>query len=104
MKLSAKVIVDPKDKLSAVLSYQRISSVNDYNNRAKAIVISTLNPDYFLLFSKIKLVISDKGSKLAHLAILAREHDMPLVVSKGISKKTKTKGRLKLEKNTITIL
>jgi len=63
------------------LKYKRISLLGDYIPGMECILVKTLHPDYYLLFNNIKAIVTENGSKLSHLAILAREWQMPIYLS-----------------------
>jgi len=67
---------------------------------AECIVVRTLNPDYYLLFSTLKLIITRIGSPLSHLAILAREHGIPIYQT---NEELPAEGRLSVVNNEIRI-
>ena len=65
---------------SKIFYFQKINSLLDYSNKKnKAILVDFLDPDYYLLFPHIELVISRKGSMLSHLSVLAREQKISIL-------------------------
>ena len=86
----------PREKVK----YQFIRTVTDYQEGEKIILVEQLDPDYFLLFSKVKLIITTQGSVLSHLAILAREFSIPIIKIKA-DERIKNKGQIKIDKKEI---
>jgi len=76
-----------------VYKYKIIKCVLDYKGE-DCIIISHLNPDFTLLLNKVSLIITEKGSPLAHLAIIAREYQKPILVVENITNKIPKKGEL----------
>ena len=60
-------------------SCQFINKVTDYSKKTKVILTETLNPDLFLLFGSIELIITKNGSFLSHLSILGREYGVFII-------------------------
>lgn len=97
-EIEGKIIVDgnfPKE-----MSYEKISNVEDYEG-SRCIITDSLNPDIFLIFGKIDCIISKRGSKLSHLAILAREYGKSIIIAN--CSETKSKGQVFIEKNNDTV-
>jgi len=81
--------------------YQYIENVFDYRQKmGKALLVDYLNPDYFLLFSKLDLIVTKKGSELSHLSILAREHKKGIIQVNFPSNVAKT-GKIQCINNKI---
>lgn len=61
--------------------FQRLKKVLEYNAKVKpqVIVVDVLDPELFLLFSQIKLIVTSQGSPLSHMSILAREYQIPVI-------------------------
>ncbi|MGM5482844.1 MAG: PEP-utilizing enzyme, partial [Nanobdellota archaeon] len=53
-----------------------------------------LDADYTVLLNNIKLIISENGSPLAHLATVAREYNKPVLLVENILGKIPKKGSL----------
>lgn len=77
------------------LKYQALEQVTDYQTGKEVILVEQLNPDFLLLFTKVKLIVTTQGSVLSHLAILAREFSLPLLKIKN-KKEIKESGQLKI--------
>lgn len=75
------VLVAGRNIPSGSLTFQHISSVLSFDTMQKSlvIVVDYLDPELFLLFSRIKLIVTNQGSALSHLSILAREYSMPII-------------------------
>lgn len=86
MIASGAFLVPPKKDNLKKLKYQVIKKVSDYKKGTKVIVVSHLDPDLYLLFGSIKLIVTEKGSVLSHLSILAREHELPVFLQKALIK------------------
>jgi phosphoenolpyruvate-protein kinase (PTS system EI component) len=83
------------------VSYQVINKIEKVNSRC--IIVKNLNPDYYLLFSSVSMIITEHGSPLAHLAIVARERNMPVLLAEGILSKIPRKGRFSIKGGMIEI-
>lgn len=62
-------------------SYKFVKNSSDFNEIEKysVIFVEYLNPEYFIFFSKIKHIVTKKGSALSHLSILAREYGVSII-------------------------
>ena len=96
--MRGKFIVQPSKSLTS-LKYKKINEIDDI--KCSCIVVKTLNPDYYLLFSKLKLIITETGSPLSHLAILAREHNIPIFLAE--TKNIPDEGTLSILNDEIQI-
>ncbi|MBN2423038.1 hypothetical protein JXB41_07475 [Candidatus Woesearchaeota archaeon] len=94
MKISGKYIIRGSD-IPLNLSYKSINNVLDYNS-SECIVIKYLNPDFSLILDNLSLIITEKGSKIAHLAILAMEQNKSIVLIPDIAEKIPKKGKITL--------
>ena len=82
---------------SRIFYFQKINSLLDYSGkRNKAILVDFLDPDYYLLFPHIELIISKKGSVLSHLSVLAREQNISILRYNWPSK-TPDMGKVKID-------
>ena len=88
---------------STNFKYQIINQVNEFSSENDCIILKGLNPDFFLLFGHLKLIITEKGSPLSHLAILAREHKLPILLAEDINDKIPHQGKLVIEGGKIKI-
>jgi len=72
MTFSGTIIVG---ELSAedLIGYQMLSRVTDYNT-SPCIIVRSLNPDFSVILNKIRLIITEHGSPLAHLSLIAMEY------------------------------
>jgi len=85
------------------ISYQIINHVLDYNGNAQAIIVNSLSSDYYLLFSKIKLIICENGSQLSHLAIVGRENTMPIYLASNVIGNIPQAGKLTLDDQVLYV-
>jgi pyruvate,water dikinase len=83
--------------------YKMIESIEQFEKGRRFIVVRSLSPDYFLLFSSIDAIISENGSALSHLAILAREHNIPIMIVPGITSKIHRKGNISIRGEEMVI-
>ena len=89
--------------IKSSFTYQVIVQVKDFNTKHDCILVNGLNPDYFLLFGHIKLIISKNGSKLSHLAILAREHGVSILLIDNIPEQIAKRGLLVVKEDNLKI-
>lgn len=82
-------------------SYSVASDISDYSQDKQAIVVPVLFPNLFLVFGNIKLIISEKGSYLSHIAILAREQNIPVLLLPEVISKIDEKGTLDIDKDEV---
>ena len=71
------------------LNYMKLNNVLEYNEKFKCIIIPSLHPDFSIIISSISLIVTEEGNSLSHLAIIARERDIPIIQIKGIFNKIK---------------
>ncbi len=70
----------------------------------KILYTKTLTPDLTAYFDQIKGIVSEEGGLLSHLAIMARENKLPVIVGFSLSdSKIKIGDRLRIDGNTGTI-
>ncbi|MBT3720825.1 hypothetical protein HN789_07690 [archaeon] len=94
MKLKGKLIVKGILK-NTNLSYELVNSIFDYKN-SNTIIIPFLNPDYTIILNKLDVIISNSGSALSHLAVVAREYNKSVIILEKDFPKIKKYGNLKL--------
>jgi len=83
MKFKGKFLTGKSDFPET--SYEVVQGVREV--KSKAIVVKILNPDYYLLLGSINLIITENGSELSHLAIVAREQGVSIVLVQDIIKR-----------------
>lgn len=98
-EIEGKVIVE--GNLPKEMNYEKISNVEDYDG-SRCVVVNTLDPDLFLIFGKIDCIISKRGSKLSHLAILAREYGKSIILAEN--EKIGDKGELSIAREGDTAI
>lgn len=101
-KIPAQIIVSPKT-YQKKLSYCRVTSIHDYVDGSEAIVVSSLDSQYLMLFSSITAIISEKGNELAHLAILAREFGKVVIIAPGVVSSCKQTGTVTVSDTEVTL-
>ncbi len=84
-----------------MLDYKIIEEVREYENSMKCIIIKNMHPDFTLLLGSISLIISEKGSPLSHLAIMAREYGIPVVLIPGITSEIPKQGSLSINEEVV---
>lgn len=89
--------------VSFPVKYQVIDSVREFDEKLRCIVVRHLSPDYYLLFSFIDLIITENGSRLSHLAILALEYNRPVFLCNNIISGIAPLGSLSIHGKTITV-
>jgi len=98
---NGKFIVGSNTAVSK-LKYKVINGIEDFD-KCSCIVVKTLNPDFYLLFSSIKLIVTEAGSALSHLAIVAREHNIPVFLAENITERIPKEGTLSINNNEIQV-
>jgi len=83
------------------INYRIIRSIGvSIGDVPPCIVVENLNPDYYLLFGSLKLIVTENGSVLSHLAIIAREYHISVFLSnEEIIEKITEEGTLSLKEN-----
>ncbi len=95
-KLEGKIIVD--NLLQNVeINYEKIESIEDYEG-SECIIVNVMDPDLFLIFGKVNVIISKRGSKLSHLAILAREYKKTVIIADCSDENISQTGNIRLKK------
>ena len=92
MIIKGKLLVG-SNIVSKKFNYQVVKEVFDFQ-KADCIVVDYLNPDFTILLSNICFIISERGSALSHLAIIAREYKKSIIVVEKITSKIPKKGEL----------
>ncbi len=97
MIIQAKTLVGVTPD-SSVMNYQIVKKIFDFEE-SECIIVPYLNPDLTLLLSNIKVIITERGSALSHLAIVAREYRKAVFLAEGITQKIAIRGRLFIQHN-----
>lgn len=71
--MEAKYIVK-SDLPNGKFKFQCVKEVMNLDDETNCIIVESLDPDFTLLLNSIEIIITKTGSKLAHLAIVAREY------------------------------
>ena len=103
MQFTGKTLVESKNKLLKA-RYKVIESVLGFDDGAECIICKTLNPDFSIILPSLSLIITETGSPLSHLAILARERNIPVLLVPEILQNIPQKGKLNFENNKIELL
>ncbi len=78
VKLENKVLIG----VSTGIAEGELVSLDGLGRRGKKILYTKiLSPDLVSCFDKIEGIVSESGSLLSHLAIMARENSIPVVVN-----------------------
>ena len=92
--LTNKIIINYKKtlgvsagKCNGVLLNCESLNHKKYNSTNKILYTECLSPDLVKYFSDIKGIVSNSGGMLSHLAIIAREQRIPVVVNFTIDNK-----------------
>jgi phosphohistidine swiveling domain-containing protein len=101
MEFKAEFLSKPIQDINNI-KYKVIENIQDCND-CKCIIVKTLSPDYALLLDSIDLIICETGSVLSHLAIIAREHNKPIILIQDIIEKIPKSGDLSINNNIIKI-
>lgn len=85
------------------VKYKIIANIKDYETDYPCIVVESLDPDYYLLFGSIGLIITEQGGALSHLAIVAREYNMPIIRIENITSEIPEKGTLSIKGQMVEV-
>jgi len=102
MEFKVKEIVGSK-LVEGKFEYQVLKNILDYDGRSKCIILKAMHPDFAILIGSISLIISESGSSLSHLSIVARENDVKVVLCEKIVQKMDPIGILELKENVVRI-
>ena len=97
MKLEGKLLIRSclrTDKLK----YQVLKRIFDFK-KCDCIIIEYLNPDFTMLLNSIQVIITERGSRLSHLAIVAREYNRTVIQVNGIMSGVPKIGKLSINYN-----
>lgn len=83
--------------------YKVIRSVSDYTSGYRCIIVPNLNIDYYMLFGSIDFIVTETGGVLSHLAIVGREHGIPIFRAQDIISQVPDKGHLAIKDDTLEI-
>lgn len=97
MKLKGKLLVNTPLKTNK-LKYQVLKKIFDFEN-CDCIIIKYLNPDFTMLLNNIQVIITERGSSLSHLAIVAREYNKTVIQASEIISKIPKTGKLSINYN-----
>jgi len=92
MIYNGKIIVN-NIKNNKTFSYQVINSINEFKNK-ECLIVKTLNTDYSILLDQISVLISEKGSELSHLALIARDYSKTIIIMDKIIDKIPKEGKI----------
>ena len=79
MRIKGKYLVN-SEGFYGELRYQKVKEILDYKEGHKCIIVRYLNPDFTILLDNINVIITQKGSELAHLSIMARENCKDIIL------------------------
>ena len=85
------------------IKYKVINDLRDFERSYRCIVVRNLNPDYYLLFNSINLIVTERGSALSHLAIIGMEYNLPIILAKNIISKIPKEGMLSVKDSIIEV-
>jgi len=92
------------ESLLEPLNYQLLTDVRQFEPKTDCIITSSLNPDFSLVFGFIKAIITEAGSTLSHLSILAREYQIPIIRIPNLISKLPSMGKLQIYTSKIIFL
>ncbi|MEE9525354.1 MAG: PEP-utilizing enzyme [Candidatus Woesearchaeota archaeon] len=92
-----------QDAVTSNTKYKVINSVQDFEDGYTSLFVKTLDPDYYMLFNSIRLIITEHGSSLSHLAIVGREYNIPIFLVENIISKIPKKGILSIKNNMLEV-
>ena len=93
----------PANVSSLDIKYTIIDDIKNYASNYPCIVVKSLDPDYYLLFSSISLIITEQGGPLSHLAILARDYNIPVIRIENITSQIAPQGILSMKDSVIEV-
>ncbi len=97
MEIKGRFLVD-SGILAKEFKYEIIEDIYNYNG-GKCIVVKYLNPDLVMLLPEVDLIVSERGSALSHISIIAMEQGKNVVlVDEDIIDRIKKKGMIAIEK------
>ena len=103
MKRIKGVSLVSADTVMRDIRYTVITAPQDYERSYPCIIVKGLNPDYYLLFGSLQLIITEEGGVLSHLAIVAREHNVPIIVAENILSQIPKRGVLSIKNQMIEV-
>ncbi len=77
-----QVLVGPIHQIKSI-PYEIIETIKP-KKTLPVIIVRNLHPDFFLYFSYVSLIITEAGSKLSHLAILAHDFQKQIIICPDI--------------------
>ena len=103
-KLDGKFIVSSSKLPVQKLRYERLSDPLNFNLETDALLLNSLASKFDVLVGNIKLIVSRYGSPLSHLAIVAREHKVPVFVTSDDISILPDTGQLKVNDESIEVV
>ena len=102
LRFKGQTLVKPTAAIGPI-TYQVIEDIRTFDKDTACVIVPFLDPNLFLLFGHLSLIVTEKGSVLSHLAILALEHGIPVVLVSGIIKAVPPAGNMSLKNGEILI-
>jgi rhodanese-related sulfurtransferase/membrane protein insertase Oxa1/YidC/SpoIIIJ/phosphohistidine swiveling domain-containing protein len=81
-RVSGSRVVEARARVLSEAEAERGQAIGDFND-GDIIVAPMINPGWLPYFSRAGGFVSEIGGWLSHTAILAREHDVPMIVGVG---------------------
>lgn len=85
------------------IKYKVIENIKEFEKSCGCIIVKNLDPDYSILLGSLKLIITEAGSPLAHLAIVGREQNIPILLVEDIISKIPKTGKLSVKGNIVEV-
>jgi len=101
-EFKSQLLVQANSEISD-MKYKVLENIQELEKGCRCIIVKALNPDYYLLFNNIKAIITENGSPLSHLAIAAREHNIPVFLAENIISNIPKKGEISIRGDIIEI-
>ena len=85
----------------AEFEYQIIGDVRNYNSNNNCIIVKALYYDLSLFLDGLSLIITEKGSRVSHITLMARERNIPIIKIPKIINMIPSSGRLIIKNEEI---
>ena len=85
----------------AEFDYQVVNDIIHYDSNYSCIIVKALYYDLSLFLDGLSLIITEKGSRVSHITLMARERNIPIIKIPKIINMIPSLGRLIIKNEEI---
>ncbi len=76
-----------------MIDYQTMGHISEFTG-SPCVIVRSLDPDFSIILHKVRLIITEQGSPLAHLALIALEYGKTIIRLNEASGPVPPRGKL----------